>query len=93
MSDKLSSSQVAVLQHLGLDVYTPLVALKVDTLPWIESLCAYLKISTEQVEYGESKPLFDEANQKLHLPKISYQSEIQFKRQIWQAIQTVSRHA
>lgn len=88
----IAKKQVAILQAMGVDVYTPFKP-EADKAPltqkdWFDSLLTYLGLDASDCEFSDSLPIsFDPINKTLILPLTISQDDVTLKREIWQHIQ------
>lgn len=100
----IDSQHIAQLQHMGVDLYSPLITLNVIEFAWLDDVLSlldtYLSKSAEYVEEGSStfKLSFGHASvslnlddKQLQLPDTTLLSESDFKRAVWQTIKHLSK--
>lgn len=84
----LTNEQIACLQALGTTVYEPIRSLEVSQFSWIDSLCEWLSISTENCQFTGDKIHFDESTSSLLLPRTTYLTELAFKKSVYLALRS-----
>lgn len=82
----LSAQQIALAQAMGLDLYQSQVTIDVRQVAWLSDLCNLLDIQLNDCIFDVQTPHFNHVEKKLHLPKVSYTSELALKKVIWQHV-------
>ena len=85
-SSKLNQQQLAQLQVIGIDLFSPVAQIDVAQQPWIDDICKLLNISRSDCLFDAKQPSFDDKLNKLHLPAFSSSNESDIKRLIWRNI-------
>lgn len=88
----IASQQVAILQAMGVDVYTPFEAAAaqapIQQKDWFDSLLDFLGLEPSCCEFSDVHPIhYDPINKTLVLPFTINKDDAALKREIWQHIQ------
>jgi hypothetical protein len=88
----IATEQIAILQAMGVDVYTPYEAAApkapIQQKDWFYSLLDFLGLDSSHCEFSDAHPIsFDPINKTLILPLTINKDDAALKREIWQHIQ------
>jgi hypothetical protein len=88
----IASEQIAILQAMGVDVYTAYEATApqapIQQKDWFNSLLNFLGLDLSCCEFSDAHPInFDPINKTLTLPLTVNKDDATLKREIWRHIQ------